>query len=99
MQQKISELISSSQQLLDKLEKEQKSLSGTTDKADRLKKLEASLKLLKTDSGAYPQHMLADQISYLYTAFNDADQRPGDDVVKRYAELSAQLNVVKKMLD
>ncbi len=99
MQQKISELISSSQQLLDKLEKEQKSLSGTTDKADRLKKLEASLKLLKTDSGAYPQHMLADQISYLYNAFNDADQRPGDDVVKRYAELSAQLNVVKKMLD
>ncbi len=93
MQQKISALISQTQQLLDNLEKEEKN-AGIS--AERLKQVKAAIKLLKAESGAYPQPMLADQINYLYGVINDADQTVGNDVEKRYAELAAQLDAIQK---
>ncbi len=98
MQRNISALISESQQLLDKLEKEEKTLSGKDENSERTKQIKAALKLLKSESGAYPQPMLAEQISYLYNVTNDADQTPGKEVEKRYAELLVQLADIKKLL-
>lgn len=97
MLQKIGELVSESQQLLDSTEKAKKALKEK-DAEEKSKKIEAVLKLLKTESGAYPQPMLADQIQYLYDMINDADQAPGNDVIRRYEELKEQLKEAKAIL-
>lgn len=99
MQQKISDLITRSQKLLDKLEGEEKKLKGDKDKTDRMVKVEAGLKELKTESGAYPQPMLVDQISYLYGIINDADQLPGMEVQKRFEELNLKLTEISSRLE
>lgn len=69
------------------------SLTGAeTEKAraaqPRLAALEAKL---VTAGGRYPTPMLADQIGFLYSITQAADQQLGRDVYERYDELSAQL--------
>ncbi len=99
MQLKIAALISDSQKFLDQVEKEEKKIKGDENKAERLKKVQEVLQLLKNDEGAYPQQMLANQINYLSRLINSADQLPGDDVEKRYEELKIELEGLKAMLE
>jgi hypothetical protein len=44
------------------------------------------------DDIRYPQPMLIDQIEYLYSMLNRADQKPGKDAYERHQELQSQLN-------
>ena len=96
MQQKVMDLLSEARQLQDALEKEAKSLKGK--KSARAIKVEAALKKLKNDSGAYPQQMFVSQVSFLLNSFSGADQVPGQDAKKRYTELVSQFQKIKASL-
>ncbi len=64
--------------------------AGKDDKErDRLAKLEAEL---VTAKGAYPQPMLQDQLRYLASMLDRADQKPGQDAYTRHKELVAWLD-------
>ena len=96
MQQKVMDLLSEARQLQDALEKEAKSLKGK--KSARAIKVEAALKELKNDSGAYPKQMFVSQVSFLLNSFSGADQVPGQDAEKRYTELVSQFQKIKASL-
>ncbi|MFW6140896.1 MAG: hypothetical protein ACOC5S_06040, partial [Acidobacteriota bacterium] len=57
--------------------------------AQRLKEklLEIKKKLVTREGIRYPQPMLIDQIQYLYSILNRADQKPGKDAYERHEEL------------
>ena len=55
--------------------------------------------LITSREGSYQQPMLLDQISYLYGMTNGADQRPGDQVYRRYEELRRQLDALESRID
>lgn len=100
-QSKIMTLLSDTRKLQDQLEKEFKSLKDKKGRKarNRLAKVASALKLIKNDSGAYPQQMLNSQISYIYNMVNGPDQVIGKDVIDRYEELSKELAKIKKGLD
>lgn len=59
-------------------------------------RLEATLAVLQTPTDIiYPRPRLVRQISYLYSMLNTADQKPGNDVYKRFDELSQQYKAVR----
>lgn len=60
------------------------------------KSLSERLAQLETARGRYRQPMLRDQIRYLASMIDRADQRPGRDAVQRYEELSAWLERLRK---
>ncbi len=99
MQLKISAFITKARKYQDQLEVELKKIKDQKDQADRIKKVENALKLLKTESGAYPQPMLNDQIMYLYGMINDADQLPGKDAEMRFDELTKEFDNIQKSLE
>jgi len=47
---------------------------------------------LVTKSGRYQEPKLIDQISYLYSMLNKADQKPGKDAIERFANLEQAYN-------
>lgn len=53
-------------------------------------------KQLVTNDGRYPQPMLIDQINYLSSMINRADQKPGKDAQDRYTELKGLLDSLKE---
>ena len=53
-------------------------------------------KQLVTNQGRYPQPMLIDQINYLSSMINRADQKPGKDAHDRYKELKGLLDSLKE---
>lgn len=53
-------------------------------------------KQLVTNKGRYPQPMLIDQINYLSSMINRADQKPGKDAQDRYKELKSLLDSLKE---
>ena len=65
-------------------------------------KLSALYAKLVTATGPYPQPMLVDQLSYLFSMLNRADQKPGRDAYIRFDELHQELfnyvSEVKKIL-
>lgn len=54
--------------------------------------------LVTSREGSYQQPMLVDQISYLYGMTSGADQRPGDQVYRRYEELDRELAVMEERI-
>lgn len=86
MQQKVMDLLSEARKLQAQLEK------------DKSPKSKATLKLLKNAKGAYPQQMLVSQISYLLNMISYADQKPGQEALKRYIDLKKQLAQIKNSL-
>ncbi len=56
------------------------------------RKLAAIEKELVTPEGIYMTPMLIDQLSYLASMLNRADQRPGKDAIDRYEELKGKLD-------
>ena len=58
--------------------------------------LDAALKQLKNENGAYPQQMLSSQISYVLNMISRADQIPGQDAIERLDDLQNQFNKIKE---
>jgi hypothetical protein len=50
---------------------------------------------ITTAEGRYPTPMLIDQISYLYSMLDQADQVPGKDAYDRYTTLREKLTALK----
>ena len=48
---------------------------------------------LVTETGPYPQPKLVDQLSYLSSMLNRADQKPGRDAYVRFDELNQELSI------
>ena len=71
-------------------------LAEQTDEAARARTVDEALtaieeKLVTADLRSYPTPMLIAQLSYLYSALNRADQKPGRDAHERFAELESVL--------
>lgn len=96
MLNKIKKLLTASLKLQDLLENKVKKLRKSKAQPKQLKIIEANLKQLKSDKGAYPQPMLSDQIKYLYNMINVSDQLPGNDVKIRLVELTNKFEEIKK---
>lgn len=60
---------------------------------EELKTIQAEV---TTNEGRYPTPMLIDQVSYLYSMLDQADQVPGEDALQRYKELEELLSTLKK---
>jgi hypothetical protein len=71
--------------------------SAKAAKAD-LAKVEALRAKLVTAGGRYPQGMLLDQIGYLASLLDGADQKPGRDAYVRMEELTAALDDIAAMI-
>ncbi|WP_224490950.1 hypothetical protein [Robertkochia flava] len=95
LQEKVLSLLETSRKLEDSLEKE---IKNTEDKT-KSKELQEVLNKLQTAEGIYMQPQLTDQISYLYSMLNRADQLPGKDAYDRYNELLQQMDQIKDVLD
>jgi photosystem II stability/assembly factor-like uncharacterized protein len=54
---------------------------------------------LVTASGPYPQPMFVDQLSYLFSMLNQADQKPGRDAYVRFDELNQELSAYMAEVD
>ncbi len=93
---RITELLSDSRKLADKLNKEKD--AGDLEET-RLSAIEKALKMLETEEGTYMQPMMIDQISYLLSTIRGSDQLPGKDVYDRFDELTAQFNSLKESID
>lgn len=63
----------------------------------QISKLKEKLGLLKTKEGTYMKPMLLDQISYLYSILNKADQPPGKDTYERYEALETLFDEIKSL--
>ena len=94
LQLKVRDLLSESRKLEQDLTKQKKE----ADKAS-VEKIDAALEQLKTEDGIYMKPKLSDQISYLYSMLNRADQVPGKDAYDRYEELKGMLEEVKVSLE
>ncbi len=90
LQLQVLELWERAMKLEGRLEKEIRSLDKQK-QSERIASLKSKLSALQTAEGIYMQPMLKDQISYLYSMLNRADQRPGKDAYDRYEELNAEL--------
>jgi len=55
-------------------------------------RLSAIYAKLMTATGPYPQPMLVDQLSYLASMLDSADQKPGRDAYVRFDELNQELS-------
>ena len=72
---------------------------------NKIQNIEMDVKLttiekdLFTARGPYPQPMLLDQIDYLASMLDRADQRPGKDAYDRYKALNKQLEALKQKFD
>jgi hypothetical protein len=53
---------------------------------------------LVTAGGPYPTPMLHDQVMYLYSMVNGADQKPGRDAAERLAELTRRHDAIRAKL-
>ncbi|MEP1095121.1 MAG: glycosyl hydrolase [Cyclobacteriaceae bacterium] len=94
LQLEVRDLLSEARRLEDDLSKQKKE---ATDEDNS--KLEAALAKLKTPEGIYMQPMIVDQISYLNSMLNRADQVPGKDAYDRFEELKEMFESVKEILN
>lgn len=96
----ILELLDSAQKAVDLIEQGKKQLVEEINSGGR-KVHQAKMKELRlseiqqqfeTAEGIYPQPALIDQISYLYSMLDRADQKPGRDAYQRFEELTEIVN-------
>ena len=72
----------------DRIQKARKSQNISRDKDN---KLGAVYSMLMMDKGRYAQPMLINQLNYLFSMLNQADQKPGRDAYLRFEELKKEL--------
>lgn len=78
---------------------EEKPGARTESDSARLEVLDAVLEQVKTADYAYPQPMLANQVSYLYNMIKNADQSPGKEAEDRFVELQAMFAAIKEQAE
>jgi photosystem II stability/assembly factor-like uncharacterized protein len=93
LQLSVLELLDAARKLEHELQTEKDALTDSG--SARATAVTAALDALSTKKGTYMQPMLVDQISYLYSMLDDADQAPGGDALARYQELNAQFAAVR----
>jgi photosystem II stability/assembly factor-like uncharacterized protein len=107
LQTKVLGLLAEAQNLLFRIDGERRlleaSLKAGGRTASRAKaaaaKFDEIRSRLVTDRGAYPQPMLIDQIGYLSSMIDRADQRPGRDAFDRYEALHREVDDCRAFLD
>ena len=96
LQFKVIDLLSDARMLQDKLEKKIKELEKSKVGEAKIDHFKEILKQLKNDEGAYPQQVMAAQVSYLYYILSSGDKEPGQEEKDRYQELLGQFNTLKQ---
>lgn len=86
---RIRDIRSAASRLAERIKVAMESSKISSKKRERLSALYAKL---VTAEGPYPQPMLLDQISYLSSMLNRADQKPGRDAYVRFDELNKELS-------
>jgi photosystem II stability/assembly factor-like uncharacterized protein len=97
---KVLTLLGQARQAASSLETEMEKYSALVEEggtqARKAKEIEARLKeihaRLVTEEGRYPQPQIIEQISYLSSMLDRADQKPGHDAYVRFDELTNTLN-------
>lgn len=97
---KVRDLVSDANRNATRLRAAQQRLKGATGAAgDTLTKLNDVAAKLFTPSIRYSKPELLTHITYLYSAANSADQKPGKDAIQRFGVLRKELDVIVKELD
>jgi hypothetical protein len=95
----VRDTLSMANRLAERIRKVRESADVSRKNKEKLASLYAKL---VTATGPYPQPMLVDQLSYLSSMLNRADQKPGRDAYVRFdeldQELSAYVSEVNKIL-
>lgn len=88
---KVADKVTTLKKELQKIVKEEKADDEAKDKIGKLTELEREL---ITEEGTYMTPMLVDQLNYLASMLDQADQRPGKDAYDRHQELKARAEKV-----
>jgi photosystem II stability/assembly factor-like uncharacterized protein len=83
---------------IDRLEEAMQIAAEGGDIRGQLEEIQAALVTDRTIS-SYPQPMLADQLQYLYSMLQSADQKPGRDAYERLDVLKVELETHKSRLE
>jgi hypothetical protein len=86
----VRDSLSLANRLVERIRKAQESEKISRKNKEKLAALYAKL---VTATGPYPQPMLVDQLSYLSSMLNRADQKPGRDAYVRFDELDQELSI------
>lgn len=89
--------IQDAQGTIERLEQAMDMAADGGDVEDELREIERALVTDRSIS-SYPRPMLADQLGYLYGNATAADQKPGEDMYERLADLKAELEEHKSRL-
>ena len=98
----IRNLLSETRQIAEKIKAKRATFAKKTEAGKASKRIQnedrtlAALESeLVTQQGRYMTPMLIDQLSYLYSMLDRADQMPGKDAFERYNELSGKFKSLK----
>ena len=98
----VRDLLSDARQMASSINKRRETLASKSKNGKLSKKASAEDEVLAfieselvTAEGRYMTPMIIDQISYLMSMLDRADQLPGQDAYLRFEELAARLNVLK----
>jgi hypothetical protein len=83
---------------IDRLDEAMQIVAEGGDVRAQLEEIQAALVTDRTIS-SYPQPMLADQLQYLYSMLQSADQKPGQDAYDRLNTLKTELEEHKTRLE
>jgi hypothetical protein len=83
---------------IERLEEAMQIAAEGGDIRSQLEEIQAALVTDRTIS-SYPQPMLADQLEYLYSMLQSADQKPGRDAYERLDVLKVELETHKSRLE
>ena len=100
----IRDLQSEARQIADQIKTRLVEFEALSDKkkkkrAEKIKRLKVLEDGFETQEGRYQKPMLLDQISYLSSMINRADQHPGQDAYARYEELENEFEKLKTELE
>jgi photosystem II stability/assembly factor-like uncharacterized protein len=93
---RVMDLMGRARSIAARIEKEMEKTDASGSLKDRLSALRSRL---VTAGGAYPTPKIIDQISYLYSMLDRADQKPGRDAYVRLDELDEALGLCQKDLE
>ena len=95
LQAKVMTLLEDTRKLEESLEQELKKTKNDS----RKQALKMGLSKLQTAKGIYMQPQLLDQIEYLNSMINRADQLPGKDAYDRYNQLVSEFKAIEHIRD
>lgn len=101
---RVRDLLSEGRRALARIEEAEDGLGSAPGGEERVRavlaELESIRRALREETGiAYPKPMLVDQLEYLYSMLNRADQIPGEDARLRFVELEEALRAELRRLE